>query len=108
VSLHWDLTRGGDIHTSVLDKITVCWAGGVAETIKFGSADDRGDRVQIEHLAARYYVQDRDVEWARERARELLIKPKHWDAVERVAAALLRRGALTGADVDAIIPATLT
>ena len=47
LSLHWDLTRS-DILTSVLDKITVCWAGPVAEDIQFGGADDRGDREQIE------------------------------------------------------------
>ena len=30
-SLHWDLTRGRDIQSLAFDKITVCWAGPVAE-----------------------------------------------------------------------------
>ena len=62
LSLHWDLTRG-DILSSVLDKITVCWSGPVAEDIKFGTehdADDvRGDLAQIKQLAARYAELDR-------------------------------------------------
>jgi ATP-dependent Zn protease len=101
-SLHWDITRG-DILSSVLDKICVCWSGGVAEDIKFGGADDRGDRKQIEALAARYFVQDKDIERARARAHELLTKPKHWDAVERVAAELLNKKTLTGREIDALV-----
>jgi hypothetical protein len=97
-SLHWDITRGGDIRTSVLDKITVCWAGGVAETIKFNSADNHGDRVLIEQLAARYYIQDRDIKAARERARELLLL--HWDKVEAVATALIDKKILSGTEID--------
>jgi len=103
LSLHWDLTRG-DILSSVLDKITVCWSGGVAEDIKFGSADDvRGDLAQIQQLAARYFVQDHDIERARARAHELLTKPKHWDAVERPAAELLNKKTLTGAEIDKLV-----
>jgi ATP-dependent Zn protease len=100
LSLQWDLTRDGNILSSVFDKITVCWSGGVAESIMFGSADDRGDRVQIKQLAARYYVHDNDVERAHGRAHELIIK--HWDAVERVATALLDKKTLTGAEINAL------
>ena len=87
----------------MLDKITVCWSGPVAEDIQFGGADDRGDREQIEALAARYYVQDHDVERARTRAGELLTNPKHWILVERVAAELLNKKTLTGAEIDALV-----
>ena len=42
-SLHWDYhERGGDIMSAIFDKLTVCWAGPVAETIVFGDADLTG------------------------------------------------------------------
>ncbi len=101
LSLHWDLARG-DILSSVLDKITVCWSGPEAEGIKFGSADDvRGDLAQIKQLAARYFVQDHDVERARARAHELVTK--HWNDVERVATALLEKKTPSGAEIDALL-----
>jgi hypothetical protein len=95
-----NLTRSGDILSSVFDKLTVCWSGPVAETIQFGTADDHGDRLQIESLASRYCVSDRDVAAARSRARELLIK--HWGMVERLADALLHHGRLSAAAIDAL------
>jgi len=102
LSLCWDLTRGQDIQSSALDKITVCWSGPVAEEIKFGSADDvRGDLAQIKQLAARYFVQDHDVERARARAHELVTK--HWNDVECVATALLEKKTLWGAEIDALL-----
>jgi hypothetical protein len=101
LSLHWDFTRSGDILSSVLDKITVCWAGPVAEDIKFGGADDRGDRIQIEQLAARYFVHDRNIERARARAGEIL--DAHWQDVEIIATALIERKRLSGDDIDALL-----
>lgn len=109
-SLHWDYhERGGDILASVFDKITVCWAGPVAEDIKFGGyligdpdrgVDDRGDRRQIESLARRFYVSDQDVAAAHARARELVLL--HWDKIEAVASALLEKQSLTGREIDQI------
>jgi ATP-dependent Zn protease len=103
ISLHWDLTRGGDIRASVCDKLTVCWSGPVAETIKFGDAADHGDRAQIKQFADRFFVSDQDIAAARERARELLLL--HWGKVEAVAAALLKSRTLSAAALDAIFAA---
>ena len=104
-SLHWDVTRG-DILSSVLDKLTVCWAGPLAEIIVFGNADDRGNVAQIKSLATKYYVQDRDIAAARERARGLLVL--HWDKVEAVAATLLEKKTLTGGEIDALVHDNVT
>ncbi len=95
-SLLWDVTRDGDVMSAVTDKICVCWSGGEAERIMFGDGNDSGDRRQIQQLQLKYYVSDQDIEAARARARELLIK--YWDAVERVAAALLDKKILSGAE----------
>jgi ATP-dependent Zn protease len=57
VSLHWNITDS-DIHTSVMKKIIVCCAGGEAERIAFGDANDRGDLRQIKQLQLKYYVSD--------------------------------------------------
>ena len=51
----------------------------------------------------RPYVQDHDVERARTRAGGLLTNPKHWILVERVAAELLNKKTLTGAEIDALV-----
>jgi hypothetical protein len=76
----------------------------VVEDIKFGSADDvRGDLAQIKQLAARYFVQDHDVERAHGRAHELLTK--HWCSVEAVATALLDKKTLSGPEIDALFAA---
>ena len=123
-SLHWDYHARGDIMSSVLDKITVCWAGPVAEDIMMqrhkvpmhdataqmadAFTDDRGDLAQIKQLQAKYYVEDRDIEAARARARELLTEPKTWAAVERVAAALLEKRTLTGSEIDALVHDNVT
>ena len=103
-----------------MKKIIVCWSGPLAENIMMQTpngrmhnataqsadaftTDDRGDRAQIKQLQAKYYVQDRDIADARERARELFTKPKHWDTVERVAAELLNKKTLTGVEIDALV-----
>ncbi|MFY9772827.1 MAG: hypothetical protein WAK04_21645 [Xanthobacteraceae bacterium] len=91
-----------DVLSSVVDKLTVCWAGGEAERIVFGDADDRGDLRQIKQLQLKYYVEDRDIEAARARARELLLQPKIWATVERVVANLLKKKILNGAEIDKI------
>jgi hypothetical protein len=76
----------------------ICLAGPTAEAIVFGDCDARGDMHMIEELCTRYFIADADVERLQPHA--LLLK--HWDAVERVAAALLSRGTLTGVEIDAI------
>ena len=68
-SLHWDYHARGDIMSSVIDKIVVCFSGGEAERIAFSDANDCGDRRQIEDLRGKYYVDDQDIAAARERAR---------------------------------------
>ncbi len=87
--------------SSVFDKLVVCWSGPVAETIVFGSADDRGDRAQIKQLQLKYYVEDRDIEAARARARELVVL--HWHEIEAVAMALLDKKTLNGFEIDALV-----
>jgi hypothetical protein len=109
ISINNDLIeRGGyrDFRSSVLDKICVALAGPEAETMAFGDAEASGDMRQIERLCERYYISAAEVERLRPQVHELLIK--HWRSIEAVAVALLRHGALSGADIDAIIPATLT
>ncbi|MFZ2078926.1 MAG: hypothetical protein WAV38_20185 [Xanthobacteraceae bacterium] len=99
-SLHWNSTDT-DIHASVMKKIIVCWAGGEAERIVFGGADDAGDRRQIESLARRFYVSDEDIEAARTRARQLVVS--NWRKIELVAAALSARKSLSGSEIDDIM-----
>jgi len=79
----------------------VCLAGPEAERIAFGDAGDAGDMHMIDELCRRYFITNADVERLRPRVHSLLIK--HWDAVERVAAALLSRRTLTGAEIDKLV-----
>jgi len=83
----------------------VCLSGSEAERIAgFNDADLGGDdRAHVLDLCHRYYISDAMVEELKYRTRELLTK--NWSKVERVAAALLSRRTLTGAEIDAPVGA---
>jgi hypothetical protein len=107
LAINDDLIKRGeyrDFRSSALDKICVCLAGGQAETIAFGDAEDSGDMRQIKQLQSRFYISDGDVERLRPQVRALLLR--HWDKVEAVATALLERGSLSGADIAGITSGT--
>ena len=105
LSLHWDLTRGQDILSSVLVKLMVCSAGPEAERIVFGDADARGDMPQIKELCVRYFISNDDVERLRSQVHALLTK--HWRSVEVVAEALMARRTLAGSEIDALCAAAV-
>ena len=108
-AIHSDLSmRGGyqDWHSSVLTKIMICLAGPGAETIVFGDCDARGDMHMIEELCTRYYIAYDDVDRLQPQVHSLLLK--HWNAVERVAIALLEKKTLNGAEIDALFRSTPT
>jgi hypothetical protein len=105
IAAHRELISRGeyqDFQSSVLDKICVFLAGSESEAIAYGSADDaRGDVRMIKQLQERYFVSDDDVERLRPQVHALLTK--HWHSVERVAADLLDKKTLTGAEIDALV-----
>jgi len=103
-TIHNDFIARGeyrDFLSSVFLKLQVCLAGPEAERIAFGDCDARGDMRMIKQLCERYSISDDDVERLRPQVHALLTK--HWDAVERVAAALLDKKTLTGVEIDALV-----
>lgn len=79
----------------------ICLAGPTAEALVFGDCDARGDMRMITQLQERYFIADDDVERLRPQVHALLTK--HWHGVERVAAELLSKKTLTGAEIDALV-----
>jgi ATP-dependent Zn protease len=83
--------------------IIVCLAGPSAETLFFGPADDGGDRINID-MARRYLCgcfADNQIELQMLRmsqAAERLVTSSRRE-IEAIAAALMQRGTLTGAEV---------
>ena len=67
----------------------------------FGDCDARGDMHMIEELCARYFISGEDVNQLQPQVHSLLIK--HWPKVEAVAAPLLEKKTLSGAEIDVLV-----
>ena len=109
-SIHNDLIARGeyqDFLSSVFLKLQVCLAGPEAERIAFGDAYARGDLHQIRELCSRYDISIVNVVNRQLRPEVHALLTKHWDAVERVAAALLNKKTLTGVEIDALVAGRL-
>jgi hypothetical protein len=86
---------------SITDKLAICWAGIIAEQVKYGSVNvgDVGiDLHMIEDFARRYGI---DVEAARPRVRRLL--RRNWHKVEAVAWRLASDRRLSGDEITFLV-----
>jgi hypothetical protein len=92
--------------------VTMCLAGPIGEQYCCGPINDRSDEVDYQ-MARRYLARQFDplrVEVEIGRARDAagrLVRDQQ-ARIRLIADALLQHGALSGADIDVIIPATLT
>jgi hypothetical protein len=87
---------------SITDKLAICWAGIIAEQIKYGSADTDevgGDLHMIEDYARRYGIDN--VEAVCPKVRRLL--RKNWSKVEMVAWRLASDRRLSGDEIDFLV-----
>lgn len=91
-------------------EVLVCLAGALAQQLYAGAGKDAGDAVDAvtaTRLAEAYFHSARTaaayVAFAREWATQMLESPVVWAAIERLARALLREGALDGHRAEEII-----
>lgn len=111
---HWACRSQGQY--AAWDFLLMLLAGGYSEArytrrsaneIFFGPASGDFERAQlpINWLVERGFSEDPDAAWRRAEADTRAFLRKHWDAVERVAEALLQRGRLEAEEVAALVEA---
>jgi hypothetical protein len=85
---------------SITDKLAICWAGIIAEQMKYGSVNigDVGLDLHMIDRARRYGL---DVEAVRPKVRRLL--RRNWDKVEAVAWRLASDRRLSGDEIDFLV-----
>jgi ATP-dependent Zn protease len=108
-----ELNRDIRTRTRVEHEIMTSLAGHIAEKIASGRTDNVGasfDNHAAVDLAS--YVTSSDgemnayLEWLRIRTESLLLLPLHWDMIEEVANALMKRETISAKDAKKIMQAT--